>query len=74
MKQAIDPQLPLLQDADLEGKVVLVRVDHNVVKKGTILYEMEGVPEQVAREALRLASHKLPLTTKVLSREVFDED
>lgn len=33
----IDDRLPLIQDADLEGKVVLVRVDHNVVKKGTIV-------------------------------------
>jgi len=39
-----------------------------VVKPGRILYEMEGVPEEVAREALRLASHKLPITTKFLSR------
>ncbi|MGD9022708.1 MAG: phosphoglycerate kinase, partial [Deltaproteobacteria bacterium] len=29
-------QLPVIQDASLEGKVVLVRVDHNVVKKGVI--------------------------------------
>lgn len=33
----IDKGLPLIQDADLEGKVVLVRVDHNVVKKGAIV-------------------------------------
>ncbi len=33
----IDKKLPVIQDADLEGKVVLVRVDHNVVKKGTIV-------------------------------------
>ncbi len=45
-----------------------------IVKKGTILYEMEGVSESVAREALRLASHKLPVATKVLSREIFDEN
>ena len=32
----LDPRLPLIQDADLEDKVVLVRVDHNVVKKGVI--------------------------------------
>lgn len=32
----LDPGLPLIQDADLDGKVVLVRVDHNVVKKGKI--------------------------------------
>ena len=34
--QELDPRLPLLQDADLDGKVVLVRVDHNVVKNGVI--------------------------------------
>jgi large subunit ribosomal protein L16 len=45
-----------------------------VIKKGTVLYEMEGVPEHVAREALRLASHKLPVATKFLSREIFNED
>jgi phosphoglycerate kinase len=33
----IDRKLPVIQDADLEGKVVIVRVDHNVVKKGTIV-------------------------------------
>jgi len=37
-----------------------------VVKPGRILYEMAGVPEQVAREALRLASHKLPVATRVV--------
>ena len=36
MEHAIDPKLPLLQDADVEGKIVLLRVDHNVVKKGMI--------------------------------------
>jgi phosphoglycerate kinase len=36
MEQVIDPKLPLLQDADVENKVVLLRVDHNVVKKGAI--------------------------------------
>ncbi len=35
-QQGIDPGLPLIQDADLEDKIVLVRVDHNVVKKGEI--------------------------------------
>ncbi|MBW2193257.1 MAG: phosphoglycerate kinase, partial [Deltaproteobacteria bacterium] len=33
----LDPRLPLSQDADLKDKIVLVRVDHNVVKKGRIL-------------------------------------
>ena len=38
------------------------------VKPGKILYEMEGVDEKTAREALRLASHKLPIPTKIVSR------
>ncbi|TDJ50651.1 MAG: 50S ribosomal protein L16 [Nitrospina sp.] len=37
-----------------------------VVKPGRILYEMAGVPEDVAREALRLASHKLSVATRVV--------
>ena len=39
-----------------------------VVRPGKILYEMEGVAEQVAREALRLAGHKLGFGTKFVSR------
>ena len=39
-----------------------------VVKPGRILYEMEGVPEDVARAALRLAAHKLPMATRFVQR------
>lgn len=39
------------------------------VKPGTILFEMQGVPEEVAREAMRLAAHKLPVKTKFLVKE-----
>ena len=39
------------------------------VKKGTVLYEIDGVSKDVALEALRLASHKLPIKTKIISRE-----
>ena len=39
-----------------------------VVKPGRILYEMEGVPEQDAREALRLAAHKLAIKTRFVRR------
>jgi large subunit ribosomal protein L16 len=39
-----------------------------VVRPGRILYEMQGVSEQVAVEALRLAAHKLPLATKIVIR------
>ncbi len=38
------------------------------VKPGTILFEMQGVDETVAREAMRLAAHKLPIKTKFLVR------
>ncbi len=41
-----------------------------VVKPGRILYEMEGVPVEVARQALRLASHKLPMATRFVQRGV----
>lgn len=39
------------------------------VKAGTILFEMNGVEESVAREAMRLASHKLPVRTRFVKRE-----
>jgi len=39
-----------------------------VVKPGRVLFEMEGVPEKTAREAMRLASHKLPIKTKFVTR------
>ena len=40
-----------------------------VVKPGRVLFEIQGVPEETAKEALRLASHKLPLKTKIISRQ-----
>jgi large subunit ribosomal protein L16 len=46
-------------------------VDHwvAVVKPGRIMFEISGVPEDVAREALRLATYKLPIRSQVVSRE-----
>ena len=43
-----------------------------VVKSGRILYEMSGATEEVAREAMRLASMKLPFKTKFVKREAWD--
>ncbi|MGC9518361.1 MAG: 50S ribosomal protein L16 [Desulfuromonadaceae bacterium] len=40
-----------------------------VIRPGMIMYEMQGVPEDVAREAFRLAAHKLPVKTKFVVRE-----
>lgn len=39
------------------------------VKPGTVMFEMDGVPEEVAREAMRLASHKLPIKTRFTVKE-----
>jgi large subunit ribosomal protein L16 len=39
------------------------------VRPGTVLFEMQGVPEETAREAMRLAAHKLPVKTKFLVKE-----
>ena len=39
------------------------------VKRGRVLYEMEGVDSKIAREALRLAAHKLPVRTRFIERE-----
>lgn len=39
------------------------------VKPGTVLFEMDGIPEEVAREAMRLAGHKLPVKTAFLVKE-----
>jgi large subunit ribosomal protein L16 len=46
-------------------------VDHwvAVVKPGRIMFEISGVPDDVAREALRLATYKLPIRSQVVSRE-----
>ena len=41
----------------------------SVVKKGRILFEIADVPEDIAREALTRAGHKLPISTKIISRE-----
>lgn len=39
------------------------------VKRGKVMFEIAGVSEEIAREALRLASHKLPVKTKFVKRE-----
>jgi large subunit ribosomal protein L16 len=40
-----------------------------VVKPGRVMFEIAGVSEEISREALRLASHKLPIKTKIVKRE-----
>ena len=40
-----------------------------VVKPGRVMFEIAGVPEETAKEALRLAAHKLPLKSKIITRQ-----
>jgi large subunit ribosomal protein L16 len=44
-----------------------------VVKPGRVMFEVAGVTEEQAKEAFRLAGHKLPIPTKMVKREVYDE-
>ena len=44
-----------------------------VVKPGRVLFEISGIPEDVAREAMRLAQHKLPIKTKFITRAAQEE-
>ena len=44
----------------------------SVVKPGRVMFEIAGVPEETAREALRLASHKLPIKCKIIAKEVVE--
>ena len=44
-----------------------------VVKPGRVLFEMDGVPEETARAALRLAAHKLPIKTKFVTATDFGD-
>jgi len=43
-----------------------------VVRPGRVLFELEGVDVKIAKEAMRLASHKLPIKTRVIAREGVD--
>jgi large subunit ribosomal protein L16 len=45
-----------------------------VVKEGTVMFELAGVSEEIAREALRLAAHKLPVRTKFVKKESGDSN
>jgi large subunit ribosomal protein L16 len=45
-----------------------------VIKPGVVLYEIEGVTKEIAKEAFTLAAHKLPIGTTFLSREMSDEN
>jgi large subunit ribosomal protein L16 len=41
----------------------------DVIRPGRIIFELEGIPDNIAKEAMRLAAHKLPIRTRFISRE-----
>ena len=45
-----------------------------VVKRGRVMFEMSGVPEDIAKEAMRLAGHKLPIKTKFVKKSDFVQE
>ena len=70
----------IFPDKPITGKPAEVRMGKGkgapegwvaVIRPGRVLYEMEGVPRELAKAALRLASHKLPLKTKFVERSEF---
>jgi large subunit ribosomal protein L16 len=70
----------IFPDKPITGKPAEVRMGKGkgapegwvaVIRPGRVLYEMEGVPRDLAIEALRLASHKLPIKTKFVERSEF---
>ena len=78
MKRAGRVWIRVFPDLPVSSKPAEVRmgkgkgsVDHwvAVVKPGRVIFEVAGIPEDVAREALRLARYKLPIKTQIVSRE-----
>jgi large subunit ribosomal protein L16 len=45
-----------------------------VVKPGRVLFEMDGVSEEIAKEAMRLATHKLPIKCRFVTKEQLDKE
>ena len=78
MKRGGKVRITIFPDRSITKKPLETRMgsgkgapDHWVapVKPGRVMFEVSGVPEEVAREALRKASHKLPVKTKFVARE-----
>lgn len=68
----IFPQIPVTrkpQDVKMGGGKGNPEFFVAKVRPGTIMFEMQGVSEEIAREAMRLAAHKLPVKTRFLVRE-----
>lgn len=73
--------IKIFPDKPVTGKPIGVRMGKGkgnleywvaVVKPGRVMFEIAGVSEEVAREALRLAVHKLPVKCKIVSREALE--
>lgn len=79
MKRGGDIWIRVFPDKPVTAKPLEVRMGSgkgnveywvDLVKPGRVLFEVDGVSEEVAKEALRLASHKLPFKTDIVQREV----
>ena len=74
--------IKIFPDKPVTGKPIGVRMGKGkgnvegwvaVVKPGRVMFEIAGVPEETAREALRLATHKLPVKCKIVSKADLEE-
>lgn len=79
VKRAGNLWIRVFPDKPITKKPLETRMGHGkgaveewvaVVTPGRVIYELGGIPEPIAREAFRLASHKLPVATKILTREI----
>ena len=80
IKRGGDVFIKIFPDKPVTGKPIGVRMGKGKgapegwvapTKRGKILFEIDGVSEEIAREAFRLASHKLPIKTKFVKREEY---
>ena len=65
--------IKIFPDKPVTEKPAETRMGSGKVKPGRVLFELSGVNEEVAREAMRLASHKLPVKCKFVTRRDFEE-
>ena len=73
----IFPQKPITkkpQDSRMGSGKGAVEYWAAVVKPGRVMFEMSGVPEDIAKEAMRLAGHKLPIKTKFVKKSDFVQE
>ena len=68
--------IKIFPDKPVTAKPAETRLEYwvAVVKPGRVMFEIAGVPEETAKEALRLATHKLPVKCKIVSKADLDKE